>query len=208
MSFALLRPNRLLLLHGFLDENVHFAHTSILLSFLVRAGKPYDLQVRPDPGCEGNVSVFGCFRGSAVWRQCLCGVDRVRWFMKPYWFCADAVQLSHTMLPKWEHTGPCDGSGQDLPLFRQADHLQQSTSGISRCSGSSLGAGHGGWAVLAQVQMELMQEDHRNILSVALETGLNAGAHNSCWVLMTFFYILDLPSGETQYKGPGVGRAL
>ncbi|MEJ1285461.1 immunoglobulin superfamily DCC subclass member 4 [Cricetulus griseus] len=37
-------PNRLLLLHGFLDENVHFAHTSILLSFLVRAGKPYDLQ--------------------------------------------------------------------------------------------------------------------------------------------------------------------
>lgn len=37
-------PNRLLLLHGFLDENVHFAHTSLLLSFLVRAGKPYDLQ--------------------------------------------------------------------------------------------------------------------------------------------------------------------
>jgi hypothetical protein len=31
-----------------LDENVHFAHTSILLSFLVRAGKPYDLQV----GCS------------------------------------------------------------------------------------------------------------------------------------------------------------
>ncbi|XP_073852175.1 dipeptidyl peptidase 8 isoform X14 [Macaca fascicularis] len=40
-------PNRLLLLHGFLDENVHFAHTSILLSFLVRAGKPYDLQIYP-----------------------------------------------------------------------------------------------------------------------------------------------------------------
>lgn len=43
--FHFSRPNRLLLLHGFLDENVHFAHTSILLSFLVRAGKPYDLQV-------------------------------------------------------------------------------------------------------------------------------------------------------------------
>ncbi|ETE57634.1 Dipeptidyl peptidase 8, partial [Ophiophagus hannah] len=41
------QPNRLLLLHGFLDENVHFAHTSILLSFLVRAGKPYDLQIYP-----------------------------------------------------------------------------------------------------------------------------------------------------------------
>ncbi|XP_005990176.1 dipeptidyl peptidase 8 [Latimeria chalumnae] len=40
-------PNRLLLLHGFLDENVHFAHTSVLLSFLVRTGKPYDLQVYP-----------------------------------------------------------------------------------------------------------------------------------------------------------------
>nr|XP_048722632.1 dipeptidyl peptidase 8 isoform X1 [Caretta caretta]XP_048722634.1 dipeptidyl peptidase 8 isoform X1 [Caretta caretta]XP_048722635.1 dipeptidyl peptidase 8 isoform X1 [Caretta caretta] len=40
-------PHRLLLLHGFLDENVHFAHTSILLSFLVRAGKPYDLQIYP-----------------------------------------------------------------------------------------------------------------------------------------------------------------
>uniref|UniRef100_A0A8D2LUP7 dipeptidyl-peptidase IV n=1 Tax=Varanus komodoensis TaxID=61221 RepID=A0A8D2LUP7_VARKO len=40
-------PNRLLLLHGFLDENVHFAHTSVLLSFLVRAGKPYDLQIYP-----------------------------------------------------------------------------------------------------------------------------------------------------------------
>lgn len=48
LSLAFLRPNRLLLLHGFLDENVHFAHTSILLSFLVRAGKPYDLQVRPE----------------------------------------------------------------------------------------------------------------------------------------------------------------
>lgn len=40
-------PSRLLLLHGFLDENVHFAHTSILLSFLVRSGKPYDLQIYP-----------------------------------------------------------------------------------------------------------------------------------------------------------------
>ncbi|XP_069481214.1 dipeptidyl peptidase 8 [Ambystoma mexicanum] len=40
-------PNRLLLLHGFLDENVHFAHTSILLSLLVQMGKPYDLQIYP-----------------------------------------------------------------------------------------------------------------------------------------------------------------
>ncbi|XP_069767937.1 dipeptidyl peptidase 8-like isoform X2 [Narcine bancroftii] len=42
-----LEPNRLLLLHGFLDENVHFSHTTVLLSFLVRSGRPYDLQVYP-----------------------------------------------------------------------------------------------------------------------------------------------------------------
>uniref|UniRef100_UPI00398E7175 dipeptidyl peptidase 8-like n=1 Tax=Pristiophorus japonicus TaxID=55135 RepID=UPI00398E7175 len=42
-----LDPNRLLLLHGFLDENVHFSHTTVLLSFLVRSGRPYDLQVYP-----------------------------------------------------------------------------------------------------------------------------------------------------------------
>lgn len=42
-----LEPNRLLLLHGFLDENVHFSHTTVLLSFLVQSGRPYDLQVYP-----------------------------------------------------------------------------------------------------------------------------------------------------------------
>lgn len=40
------RPNRLLILHGFLDENVHFFHTNFLVSQLIRAGKPYQLQVR------------------------------------------------------------------------------------------------------------------------------------------------------------------
>lgn len=39
------RPNRLLILHGFLDENVHFFHTNFLVSQLIRAGKPYSLQV-------------------------------------------------------------------------------------------------------------------------------------------------------------------
>ncbi|KAJ6654474.1 hypothetical protein lerEdw1_006895 [Lerista edwardsae] len=38
-------PNRLLILHGFLDENVHFFHTNFLISQLIRAGKPYQLQV-------------------------------------------------------------------------------------------------------------------------------------------------------------------
>ena len=39
------RPNRLLILHGFLDENVHFFHTNFLVSQIIRAGKPYQLQV-------------------------------------------------------------------------------------------------------------------------------------------------------------------
>ena len=38
------RPNRLLILHGFLDENVHFFHTNFLVSQIIRAGKPYQLQ--------------------------------------------------------------------------------------------------------------------------------------------------------------------
>uniref|UniRef100_A0A8C7IT61 dipeptidyl-peptidase IV n=1 Tax=Oncorhynchus kisutch TaxID=8019 RepID=A0A8C7IT61_ONCKI len=41
-------PNRLLILHGFLDENVHFFHTNFLVSQIIRAGKPYQLQVYPN----------------------------------------------------------------------------------------------------------------------------------------------------------------
>ncbi|KAJ7311160.1 hypothetical protein JRQ81_006765 [Phrynocephalus forsythii] len=42
-------PNRLLLLHGFLDENVHFAHTSILLSFLIYPQERHSIRV-PESG--------------------------------------------------------------------------------------------------------------------------------------------------------------
>lgn len=45
LSHPISRPNRLLILHGFLDENVHFFHTNFLVSQLIRAGKPYQLQV-------------------------------------------------------------------------------------------------------------------------------------------------------------------
>lgn len=44
------RENRLLLLHGLMDENVHFSHTVTLIKALVDAGKPYDLQVFPVEG--------------------------------------------------------------------------------------------------------------------------------------------------------------
>ena len=37
--------NRLLLIHGLMDENVHFIHTQELIQALIQAGKPYHLQV-------------------------------------------------------------------------------------------------------------------------------------------------------------------
>ena len=46
-SYLFARPDRLLIVHGLMDENVHFyQHTAQLLSALVRHGKPYQLQVR------------------------------------------------------------------------------------------------------------------------------------------------------------------
>ncbi|XP_017752257.1 PREDICTED: dipeptidyl peptidase 9 [Eufriesea mexicana] len=40
--------NRLLIIHGLIDENVHFFHTSQLINALVKCGKPYQLQVYPN----------------------------------------------------------------------------------------------------------------------------------------------------------------
>ncbi|EDV25262.1 uncharacterized protein TRIADDRAFT_24254 [Trichoplax adhaerens] len=42
------QPNRLLLVHGLNDENVHFTHTSTLINSLVGASKPYTLLVYPN----------------------------------------------------------------------------------------------------------------------------------------------------------------
>ncbi|XP_023228429.1 dipeptidyl peptidase 9-like [Centruroides sculpturatus] len=39
--------NRLLIIHGLMDENVHFSHTSQLINAMIKAGKPYQLQVYP-----------------------------------------------------------------------------------------------------------------------------------------------------------------
>ncbi|XP_003738977.1 dipeptidyl peptidase 9 [Galendromus occidentalis] len=38
---------RLLIIHGLMDENVHFPHTTSLIQALVNSGKPYRLQVYP-----------------------------------------------------------------------------------------------------------------------------------------------------------------
>ncbi|XP_034486171.1 dipeptidyl peptidase 9 isoform X2 [Drosophila innubila] len=40
--------NRLLLIHGLIDENVHFNHTSRLISALNKANKPYALHIFPE----------------------------------------------------------------------------------------------------------------------------------------------------------------
>jgi dipeptidyl-peptidase-4 len=39
---------RLLLVHGMIDENVHFRHTARLVDALVKAGRPHDLLIYPN----------------------------------------------------------------------------------------------------------------------------------------------------------------
>lgn len=39
---------KLLIVHGMIDENVHFRHTARLVNALVDAGKPYELLIFPD----------------------------------------------------------------------------------------------------------------------------------------------------------------
>lgn len=43
--FVLCRVDRLLIVHGLIDENVHFSHTERLIEALIAAGKPHRLQV-------------------------------------------------------------------------------------------------------------------------------------------------------------------
>ena len=38
----------LLIVHGLIDENVHFRHTARLINALIKARKPYDLHLYPD----------------------------------------------------------------------------------------------------------------------------------------------------------------
>lgn len=39
--------NRLLIIHGLMDENVHFSHTAQLINCLISLGKPYNLNIFP-----------------------------------------------------------------------------------------------------------------------------------------------------------------
>lgn len=38
----------LMLIHGLIDENVHFRHSARLINALIKANKPYELIVFPD----------------------------------------------------------------------------------------------------------------------------------------------------------------
>lgn len=44
-NFYFFRVDRLLIVHGLIDENVHFSHTERLIEALIAAGKPHRLQV-------------------------------------------------------------------------------------------------------------------------------------------------------------------
>jgi dipeptidyl-peptidase-4 len=48
MTHAMAIRGSLMLVHGMLDENVHFRHTARLVSALNRAGKRHDLLMLPD----------------------------------------------------------------------------------------------------------------------------------------------------------------
>jgi dipeptidyl-peptidase-4 len=48
MAYVDTLRGKLLLVHGLLDENVHFRHTARLMNALNRARKPYDLLLFPD----------------------------------------------------------------------------------------------------------------------------------------------------------------
>jgi len=40
--------NRLVIVHGLMDENVHFTHTAAIIDALVQTNKPYVLKVFPE----------------------------------------------------------------------------------------------------------------------------------------------------------------
>lgn len=120
------RPNRLLILHGFLDENVHFFHTNFLVSQLIRAGKPYHLQV------GGPWMLWASPQEPAGWAAAGCG--RVT----GYQACHPRPSLpgpsvAHPPLPSCTPTwtpcallGPCcprcwehQGTGPDPPQQRE-----------------------------------------------------------------------------------------
>ena len=48
MSYVDNLEGKLLLVHGLIDENVHFRHTARLINALIKARKPYDLLLFPD----------------------------------------------------------------------------------------------------------------------------------------------------------------
>jgi dipeptidyl-peptidase 4 len=48
MNYVENMTGSLMLVHGLIDENVHFRHTARLINALIHARKPYELLVFPD----------------------------------------------------------------------------------------------------------------------------------------------------------------
>jgi dipeptidyl-peptidase-4 len=48
MTFADRLRGKLLLIHGMIDENVHFRHTARFIDALIKANKPYELLLYPE----------------------------------------------------------------------------------------------------------------------------------------------------------------
>lgn len=60
--------NRLMIIHGMMDENVHFQHTVELIQELIKAGKPYQLQVFPfERHCLRNQAVREHYLTALLW---------------------------------------------------------------------------------------------------------------------------------------------
>lgn len=48
MHYVNYLKGHLMILHGLIDENVHFRHSARLVNALIRANKPYELVLFPD----------------------------------------------------------------------------------------------------------------------------------------------------------------
>lgn len=121
------RPNRLLILHGFLDENVHFFHTNFLVSQLIRAGKPYQLQVGgPAVGREGpiNLGEVACCSGDGRrWSRsrgsCAVGTVTRTGGQAGRWHCGCSMAGSCAMCSQ----GCCPGAWNFPPARAVLSHL-------------------------------------------------------------------------------------
>lgn len=135
--------------------------------------------------------------------QCLCSTEQAYVINETLLVLCRCSPGTLHRAAELKHAGVCDGSKQDLLLFSEESHPakhkldQRMQVVVSRLRKQRRGcwsanrAAARGWHAHFELQ-DQFKCWHSKVL----------------WVLMTLFYILDLPSGEAQYKGAWVGRAL